>query len=758
MNHSFKKFLALVLTAATIFSLSAVAASSVFGADAATSTGKTPIAAFDFKKDLNDHSGRTDVGPVVIDEEPDGRSDPERLASTSHSGRAEWIEGTGIKVANGFFKLPENIFSGTDVSKIDGFTVSFTLTKENNPYNIQQETLFSFAEKDYFADKANTDGLPLGQRSDASVHMIYHGCIGSGEHPFFNSDGSGCWIDGALDGWGHESPILTYGTPHNVTVTYNTESNVLVLYVDGIFVQTSLNSDWEVLADLSNEDIHNLTSLVMGRCNDGFQGWWGFGTYSDVTIYSTALNAQEVSALVNGGCEAVAKCTAPVLEKDAPVLDGKGDGTFTAAAFNVDGLPVQLSVDFMGFPIPIDLNKGGPGADGTTKLSEAIAAKGWDILAVSENFTYNDELKSALSDNYNEEYNNEEDVTETVDLESRFDTSSGDTAVYIPFKTDGLSLFYKNTLTAKQESATPWNTHYSPDKQATGSFYLPMQNGADGLITKGFRRFTVKLAEDLTVDVYTLHMDADDAIGDKNARAEQLKQLAKFIVDTKTKNPIIIMGDTNCRYTRDDVVGNLIGTLNATDNLYARDAWVDTTKGGTYPEFASKTLNDEIVDKIIYVNNTECNYQLCLTKYEEVDFTAEDGSALSDHPAVVGTFAYAKKYSVTYNDGVDGKAFKSQTINTLSTNTTPTFNGTPTREGYTFKGWSPALTETVNGNATYTATWEIASASDDPGTTPGGQTTPPTTGDTANVVALFTVLAISGIGVTATVRSKKKDR
>ena len=67
-------------------------------------------------------------------------------------------------------------------------------------------------------------------------------------------------------------------------------------------------------------------------------------------------------------------------------------------------------------------------------------------------------------------------------------------------------------------------------------------------------------------------------------------------------------------------------------------------------------------------------------------------------------------YSVTYTDGVDGegeKVFEDQVFSeqTYGT-TTPRFNGTPTRAGYTFAGWSPELQPTVTQNVTYVARWE----------------------------------------------------
>ena len=64
------------------------------------------------------------------------------------------------------------------------------------------------------------------------------------------------------------------------------------------------------------------------------------------------------------------------------------------------------------------------------------------------------------------------------------------------------------------------------------------------------------------------------------------------------------------------------------------------------------------------------------------------------------------KYTVTYKDGVDGEVFADQVYgNLLSGVATPAFEGTPTREGYVFKGWEPSVAEKVTGDVTYVATW-----------------------------------------------------
>ena len=70
--------------------------------------------------------------------------------------------------------------------------------------------------------------------------------------------------------------------------------------------------------------------------------------------------------------------------------------------------------------------------------------------------------------------------------------------------------------------------------------------------------------------------------------------------------------------------------------------------------------------------------------------------------------SFAKAYTVTYTDGVDNKEiFKDQVTNDILSGTdTPKFNGTPSRAGYVFSGWTPKVADKVTANATYTATWK----------------------------------------------------
>ena len=72
---------------------------------------------------------------------------------------------------------------------------------------------------------------------------------------------------------------------------------------------------------------------------------------------------------------------------------------------------------------------------------------------------------------------------------------------------------------------------------------------------------------------------------------------------------------------------------------------------------------------------------------------------------------YAKwnssSYTIIYNDGVPGEhVFDDQVhTNVKLGSQTPPFVGTPSRSGYTFDSWTPTVSSTVKGDATYSAQW-----------------------------------------------------
>ena len=72
-----------------------------------------------------------------------------------------------------------------------------------------------------------------------------------------------------------------------------------------------------------------------------------------------------------------------------------------------------------------------------------------------------------------------------------------------------------------------------------------------------------------------------------------------------------------------------------------------------------------------------------------------------------GRVPVTEVYTVTYTDGVENEeVFADQVYSDLrKDSTTPAFNGTPTRTGYTFAGWEPKVAETVTQTVIYVAMW-----------------------------------------------------
>ena len=106
----------------------------------------------------------------------------------------------------------------------------------------------------------------------------------------------------------------------------------------------------------------------------------------------------------------------------------------------------------------------------------------------------------------------------------------------------------------------------------------------------------------------------------------------------------------------------------------------------------------------LIINGQEVSYTRIGSDGETQSFWVETN--LTMMPQAGGTTP-AEKYTVTYTDGVDGEEiFKDQTYTVEAGRATPAFSGTPARDGYKFAGWSPAVTDTVTGNVTYTAQWK----------------------------------------------------
>lgn len=337
-------------------------------------------------------------------------------------------------------------------------------------------------------------------------------------------------------------------------------------------------------------------------------------------------------------------CALPIMAQNSK--------TFKVACLNIDGLPPEVKITGI---TQVKLNPEGPQASGTAKMSELVAQKGWDFFGISEAFNFNEEFLSKIKDLYSTgtfrdaipSSLNGIQALQYVNLDG---FSVSEDSVKQSFNTDGLNILYKNSVSVSNEKWTGWKMRNGVTK-----------NGADMLIDKGYRYYTVSLGPGLDIDVYLLHMDAETTERDNVARAVQIKQLVEAIKATDNKRPIIIMGDTNCRYTRDDLKGLLIDNINADPRFEIHDPWIDYMWDGNYPKLGSSSLmvsqyghqKGEVVDKIFYINNKDADAQLTAHGYlQDMDFTYPDGSEISDHFPIVIKFTI-ENLSESVSEGED---------------------------------------------------------------------------------------------------------
>ena len=299
--------------------------------------------------------------------------------------------------------------------------------------------------------------------------------------------------------------------------------------------------------------------------------------------------------------------------------------SFSVCALNVDGLPNEI--------IGIKINPDGKGAEGATAIGTYLRASGVDIMALSEDFNYHDNLVNALGGGYN---------IGTY----RGGISSENYKADVSFDTDGLEFIVKSPLKFEEEQWTAW-------KQTYGKF----ENGSDELINKGYRFYTVDFGDGVVVDFYTMHMDADTDPQDNAARASQWEQLRDAILANPNGHAVIVMGDTNSRYTRDDILSLFIDPINAAGKYTVTDAWINLCKNGEYPKLdnsetlvipADKKTDPEayryyeIVDKVLFLNPVNPANSTTLTAnsitFDAARYQSADGELLGDHVPVIVNF------------------------------------------------------------------------------------------------------------------------
>ncbi|MFJ6792969.1 jacalin-like lectin [Streptomyces sp. NPDC091268] len=308
-------------------------------------------------------------------------------------------------------------------------------------------------------------------------------------------------------------------------------------------------------------------------------------------------------------CLTAAAAALAGLTAAAPPATAADSGAFTALTYNVAGLPESIS----SAPTPR-----GPS---TTEIGRRAAP--YDVVHVQEDFNHHALLYAA-------------DTTHPY----RTPTSGGagigsglNTLSRIPYDEDDFE-----------------RVHWGACRFDSG----------DCLTPKGFTFTRERLAEGVYVDFYNLHTNAGTSEGDLAARAANLNQLTAFIGTHSAGNAVVVMGDTNTRYTR---AGDTIAEFAAANRL--SDPWVDLVRGGVPPAKGSDPLlcdqslptvpdTCEVVDKVLYRGSALVSLRATSYRNEHAAFLTGDGLMLSDHDPVAVGFSWSRNPAFRASDPFGG--------------------------------------------------------------------------------------------------------
>ncbi|MGV9942854.1 jacalin-like lectin [Streptomyces sp. NPDC003401] len=281
-------------------------------------------------------------------------------------------------------------------------------------------------------------------------------------------------------------------------------------------------------------------------------------------------------------------------------------GSFNVLTYNVAGLPEGLS--------------SGRPATNTPLISPRLGA--YDIVNVQEDFNHHAALYAG------------------DDHPHRTATSGG-----VPFG-DGLNTLSDYAL--EDFERVRWNAC----------------TGTNCLTPKGFSLARVRLAEGVFLDLYNVHTNADSTDDAMAARRANIEQLSDFVRANSSGNAVIVMGDTNTRYTR---TGDNIRTLVAENGL--TDPWVELVRGGTPPASGADALlcpttaptdDCEVVDKVLYRGSRLLSLDATRYRNAWASFLDSAGGNLSDHFPHTVDFSYTLAAGLRAGDffgGPHGTAF-----------------------------------------------------------------------------------------------------
>ncbi len=308
-------------------------------------------------------------------------------------------------------------------------------------------------------------------------------------------------------------------------------------------------------------------------------------------------------------CLAAATAVLGGLTAAAPAASAADSGSFSVLSYNVAGLPEAIS----SAPTPREPS--------TTAIGQRIAP--YDIVHVEEDFNYHAYLYAG-------------------DTNHAYRTpTSGGAGIG-----SGLNTLSKIPYDVDDFERVRWNSC--------------QYDSGDCLTPKGFTFMRERLAEGVYVDFYNLHTNAGTNDGDLASRADNLNQLTAFINSHSKGNAVVVMGDTNTRYTRS---GDTIGEFAAANGL--TDAWVQLIRGGTPPAKGSDALvcdqtgatvpnTCEVVDKVLYRGSKLVSLNATSYNNEHAKFLTGDGLMLSDHDPITVGFSWSRNAAFQLSDQFGG--------------------------------------------------------------------------------------------------------
>ena len=334
--------------------------------------------------------------------------------------------------------------------------------------------------------------------------------------------------------------------------------------------------------------------------------------------------------------------------------------TFSIVTLNVDGLPAYIDATLIGMGV-MPLNVKGPGEKYTTIISQYLVEKDFDFIAVQEDFDFNAQLDSKLKEGYHLSDTWGGPVTLEAYLAGVEQPVSSETILAALEKgtfcvhSDGCRLYWKKDISGARVDSVSWNSRF-------GDVVRPshINHANDEMLTKGFRRYEMKLKGGTELVVYDMHMEASDdeteATGedavDRRSRMAQYRDLRDHIMKHLDKRPIVVVGDMNSYYERDSVEIQFIDEINKSGRATIGDVWIELERGGKYPALEKGVVmqdlgsrgwsrKGQVLDKIFYVNPVDAVRRLkpMSVTVDSVGYVREDGwTPLGDHSPLSAVF------------------------------------------------------------------------------------------------------------------------